>query len=40
MTGMSPFYTNKGYHPRLQARTNLEPTQQSALPFVVDLDST
>jgi len=37
---MSPFYVNKGYHPRLQAHTNLELTQQLALPFIADLDST
>jgi len=39
MTGMSPFYANKGYHPRLQVQSNGELPSLSASSFIADLES-
>jgi len=38
MTGMSPFYANKGYYPRLQILTYPGLPSQPAAPFVADLE--
>jgi len=37
-TGISPFFTNKEYHPKLQAQPNLNLPSESICPFIVELD--
>jgi len=38
-TGLSPFFTNKGYYPSLQVWTARKLSLQSAKKFVVDLET-
>jgi len=37
-TGQSPFFSNKGYHPRFWVQTRLEPISKSSKPFLAELD--
>src|SRR5258708_6808446 len=38
MTGVSPFFTNKGYHPSLMAELNIQISSTGAQHFISDLD--
>src|SRR5260370_16870206 len=37
MTGVSPFFTNKGYHPSLMAELNIQISSPAAHHFIPDL---
>ncbi len=38
MTGVSPFFTNKGYHPSLMVELNVQVSSIGAQCFILDLD--
>ncbi len=38
MTGVSPFFTNKGYHPSLAVELNIQVSSTGAQCFILDLD--